>query len=264
MARAELPVGEAQTLLLHVLERDRAWYFAHADEPVGANIEARFVDLTARRQRGSPVAYLVGHREFWSLDLTVNPAVLIPRPDTELLVSWGVELAGQHQCQRLLDLGTGSGAVALALATELPGCQIAAVDVSQAALAVAAANGQRLGLSNVTYRRSDWFADLPGEQWPLIVSNPPYICADDPHLLQGDLPAEPRSALVGGTDGLDCIRAIISSAAAHLVSPGWLLLEHGWQQAFDVRRLLGEGGFTAVASRRDLAGHERVSGGRLL
>ena len=259
-----LPRREAEYLLLALIDRDRAWYFAHADEPVSESDEVRFRAWVEDHKQGTPIAYLLGRREFWSLDLRVSPAVLIPRPDTELLVDWALTLANEHHCRSVLDLGTGSGAIALALATELPNCEITAVDDSARALEVACSNGKRLGLGNVSFHDSDWFSALGESQWPLIVSNPPYIRADDPHLRRGDLPAEPVSALVGGADGLECVRAIITGAPAHLMSGGWLLLEHGWDQGEEVRNLLDEAGFNGTVSRRDLAGHERVTGGQLL
>lgn len=260
---ANLAEREAEILLLHLVQRERSWLFAHADTLLPADVVEAFNALVARRVRGVPIAYLVGEREFWSLPLAVSPAVLIPRPDTEILVMWASALAREEQWQALLDLGTGSGAVALALASELPHCDITAVDISDAALAVARENGRRLNLW-VDWYESDWFSALANKRWPLIVSNPPYIRANDPHLQQGDLPSEPLGALVAGEDGLDCIRTIVADSVNHLTPSGGLLLEHGYDQADDVRRLLAEAGFSHIETRRDLAGHERVTGGRLL
>jgi len=259
---ANLADREAELLLLHVLKRERSWLFAHSDAVLATDVIEQFNSLVARRGRGIPIAYLVGEREFWSLPLTVSPAVLIPRPDTELLVMWASAIARTEHWQSVLDLGTGSGAIALALASELPGCVVTAVDNSVAALGVAKNNGRRLKLA-VEWIQSNWFSALERRQWPLIVSNPPYIRADDPHLTQGDLPSEPVGALVGGQDGLECIRAIVHGSLDHLVPNGCLLLEHGYDQADQVRQLMSEVGFSEVESRCDLAGHERVTGGRL-
>lgn len=259
---ANLAEREAEILLLHLIKRERSWLFSHGDSVLKADVIDAFQRLAVRRGEGVPIAYLVGEREFWSLPLAVSPAVLIPRPDTEILVMWASTVARTQRCESLLDLGTGSGAVALALASELPNCAVTAVDISVEALAVAKDNGRRLNLA-VAWHQSDWFSSLEDKRWPLIVSNPPYIKASDPHLHQGDLPSEPLGALVAGEDGLACIRTIVNDSHRHLAPKGCLLLEHGYDQADDVRRLMREAGFIKVESRRDLAGHERVTGGRL-
>lgn len=259
---ANLAEREAEILLLHLIKRERSWLFAHGDSVLAPDVVDAFQSLAAQRAEGVPIAYLVGEREFWSLPLAVSPAVLIPRPDTEILVMWARAVARTEGCESLLDLGTGSGAVALALASELPNCAVTAVDISAEALAVAKDNGRRLNLS-VAWHQSNWFSALAHKQWPLIVSNPPYIRASDPHLQQGDLPSEPLGALVAGDDGLACIRTIIRDSTRHLTSRGHLLLEHGYDQADEVRQLMREAGFAQVESRRDLAGHERVTGGRV-
>jgi release factor glutamine methyltransferase len=217
--------------------------------------EAMFLDFAARRRRGEPVAYIVGHKEFYGLRLAVNPAVLVPRPETELLV----ELALRQEPPRVADLGTGSGAIALAVKRHRPSTRVVGVDSSAAALQVARRNSTALGL-DVDWRHGRWFAPLTGECFELIVSNPPYVARGDPHL--ADLGFEPIDALVSGADGLDAIREIASGARAHLARGGWLMLEHGCGQDAEVRRLLQRQGLEEVQSWPDLAGIARVTGGR--
>ncbi len=250
---------EAALLLAHVLGRSRTWLFAWPEfEPDLAQC-ARFRQLVDARHDGEPIAYLIGHREFWSLDLGITPDVLIPRPETELLVELALErIATDREC-RVADLGTGSGAIALALARERPLVQIIATDASTAALMVARANAQRLGIANVTFSQGDWCAALGAARFDLIVSNPPYIAVGDHHLREGDLRHEPASALASGIDGLDAIRRISMQAREHLLAHGWLALEHGWDQAARVRELLIEHGFSDARSVRDGNGHERVT-----
>jgi release factor glutamine methyltransferase len=253
---------DAQLLLLHVLGRagtDRGWLLAHDDDPLDAGARARFDDLCRRRLAGEPAAYLTGHKELFGLRLQVDARVLVPRPDTETLVEWALELLQERASPRVIDLGTGSGAIALAIAHARGDAVVEAVDRSADALAVARANARRLGLS-VQFRAASWL-DGAG-LYDLVASNPPYIRRDDEHL--PDLAHEPRQALVGGADGLDDLRAIVAAAPRHLLPGGWLLLEHGWDQAEAVRALLRAAGFAEVASRRDLAGIERCSGGRRL
>lgn len=216
--------------------------------------QARYESLLARRAAGEPVAYLTGEKEFWSLALKVTPDVLIPRPDTELLVEWALQLAPQ----RVADVGTGSGAVVLALATELPRARFTATDISAAALAIAGLNARTLKLGNVEFLQGHLLEPLGGD-FDLIVSNPPYIAERDPHLPA--LRYEPALALTSGADGLDAIREIVGQAPAHLKSGGWLLLEHGAEQGAAVRELLKQAGFLRIETRRDLAGHERASAG---
>lgn len=259
LAGAGLPRLEAQLLLHMAGGGNRVTQLTWPEREASAEVAQRFAALCARRHAGEPIAYLLGEREFFGLDLAVSPAVLIPRPDTEILVD--TALARLPADGRALDLGTGSGAVALALAHNRPDADIWALDASPEALALAQANGQRLNLA-VTWRLSDWYAAVTGEQFDLLVSNPPYIAADDPHLQQGDLRFEPAGALTDFADGLSCIRQLIAGAPAHLRPGGWLLMEHGWQQAPAVRELLSAAGFIDVASWQDLAGHERVTGGR--
>ncbi|WP_028455627.1 peptide chain release factor N(5)-glutamine methyltransferase [Chitinilyticum litopenaei] len=252
---------DAQVLLLHVCRQNRAWLIAHGDEMASAAHAAAFAALSARRRAGEPVAYLVGTREFYGREFAVSPAVLIPRPDTELLVELALELA--PPAARVVDLGTGSGCIPVTLKLERPDLFVSAVDVSPDALAVAMDNARRLGAS-VQFHESDWYAALAGQCFDLIVSNPPYIDQHDPHLQQGDLRFEPRGALTDHGDGLSHLRAIVAAAPAHLVPGGWLLLEHGHDQGAACRTLLHEAGFAAVATRRDLGSNDRVSLGQLV
>jgi release factor glutamine methyltransferase len=254
---------EAEHLLLHVLGRDRAWLFAHGDDALPAESAAAFEDLLARRMVGEPLAYLLGRRGFWTLDLQVSPATLIPRPETERLVELALARLPPDHALRVADLGTGSGAIALAIASERPLAQVVATDISAEALDVAGANAQANGIANVAFRHGSWLAPLAGERFDLIASNPPYIAEDDPHLAQGDLRFEPPSALSSGTDGLDAVRAIVLAAPDHLVPGGWLLLEHGWDQGAPVRALLMARGFIDVATETDLEHRDRVTLGRV-
>lgn len=242
-----------------MLERPRAWLYTwpeHVPTPTQADAFERLVQA---RASGTPVAYLLGRRAFWSLDLVVSPAVLIPRPETELLVELAVERLPRDVACAVADLGTGSGAIALAIAHERPRARVRATDLSADALAVALANARSLGLVNVEFAQGDWCEALGALRFDLIVSNPPYIATDDPHLARGDLRHEPLSALASGADGLDAIRTIVAAAPAHLSPGGWLLIEHGWEQAPQVRELLVRQGWRDAASAHDLAGHERVT-----
>jgi len=252
---------DAQMLLLHALGRpagDRAWLLAHDRDALPAPAWAAFGALAARRAAGEPVAYLLGEKEFRGLALAVDPRVLVPRPDTETIVDWALECLAGRAAPRVLDLGTGSGAIALAVQQARPDAQVEAVDASADALAVARANAARLDLP-VRFRQADWLAGAAAGH-DLIVSNPPYIAEGDPHLPA--LRHEPASALVSGADGLDDIRRIVAGAPAHLADGGWLLLEHGHDQAGAGHGLLARAGFAQVQSRRDLAGIERCSGGQ--
>lgn len=257
-ARVRIPLGDARLLLGHLLGRDRAWLEAHRDDLLDAAVAVSFDALAARCQAGEPVAYLLGRKEFYGRDFAVSPAVLIPRPETELLVETALALLAGNRAPRILDLGTGSGCLAVTLALELPAAAVTAVDVSPAALAVARQNAERLGAS-VRFMPSDWFDALGGERFDLVVGNPPYIAAGDSHL--ADLRCEPAGALVSGVDGLDAIRIIAAAAPAHLVAGGWLLLEHGYDQGAAAAALLAGAGFSSVEQRRDLAGILRLTGG---
>jgi release factor glutamine methyltransferase len=250
---------EVQCLLQAVLQVNRAYLLTHPEQTLDAEQQVRYAALFERRLRGEPLAYILGEREFFGLTFRVTPATLIPRPDTELLVELALQRIPQRG--RALDLGTGSGAIALAIAHARPDIEMTAVDASQEALDVARENARRLNTGNVRLLRSDWFAALQGERFDLIVSNPPYIAESDAHLAQGDLRFEPRAALTSGADGLDDIRRIVAGAKQHLNADGWLLLEHGYDQAERVRELLRQHGYAEVLSAHDLAGIERVSGG---
>ncbi|MEJ2534881.1 MAG: peptide chain release factor N(5)-glutamine methyltransferase [Gammaproteobacteria bacterium] len=254
---------EAEALLAHVLGTSRAWLYAHSGDEVGPEARERFLELLARRVAGEPLAYLTGEREFWSLRLQVNPAVLIPRPETELLVEATLaRLPRDAGPRRVADIGTGSGAIALALASERPSWTIVATDRSRAALAVARANARRLGMERVFPCLGSWCAPLRGP-FHAIVSNPPYVRADDPHLLSGDCRHEPELALTPGADEWLAFGEISRQAARLLKPDGWLLFEHGWDQGAGVRDLLEQAGFAELETLRDLQGHERVTLGRL-
>jgi release factor glutamine methyltransferase len=253
---------ESKLLLARVLGRDRAWLVAHGNAPLDSAQAHAYDALVRRRAAGEPIAYLTGRREFFGLDLEVTPDVLIPRPETELLVELALSWLNPDAAARVLDLGCGSGAVALAIGRERSKASLLGADVSAAAVELARRNGQRLGIANAAFIESDWFARVPPERFGLIVANPPYVPEKDPHLAEGDLRFEPRGALVSGCDGLDAVRAIVAAAPRHLASGAWLALEHGYDQAEAVRALLSEAGFAVIASVRDLAGIERVTYGR--
>jgi release factor glutamine methyltransferase len=250
---------ESEMLLVHALQRDRAWLFAHARDPVEPELRTRFASLVAERSRGVPVAYLLGQWGFWNLDLQVTPATLIPRPETECLVEAALQRLDPTRVLRVADLGTGSGAIALALARERPLAQVVATDASPDALAVARANARRNGLERIEFRLGDWLAPLGDETFDLIASNPPYVADEDPHVGEGDLRFEPRLALTSGPDGLDAIRRIAGGAPARLHPGGHVLLEHGYGQGEAVRTILADAGFTGIATLPDLEGRERVS-----
>ncbi|WP_339081874.1 peptide chain release factor N(5)-glutamine methyltransferase [Pseudomonas sp. TMP9] len=255
------PRLDTELLLAHALGKPRSYLHTWPERELEAAQLVCFQAALARRQSGEPVAYILGQQGFWSLELEVAEHTLIPRPDTELLVETALTLLPAAPAS-ILDLGTGSGAIALALASECPAWQVTGVDRVVEAVALAERNRTRLKLSNSAFVESHWFSALAGQRFQLIVSNPPYIAADDQHLAQGDVRFEPSSALVAGKDGLDDIRLIIEQAPDYLEAGGWLLLEHGFDQAAAVRELLSARGFSAVESRRDLAGHERISLGR--
>lgn len=250
---------DAQLLLGALLGVDRSWLMIHGDDTLGEERAQRFEHWLSARQDGVPLAYLVGEKEFHGLMLKVDRHTLVPRPDTEVLVDWALELLPEGQASELVDLGTGSGAIALALAHRRPDAKVTAVDLSTGALAMARANGEALNLK-VEWLEGSWWQPLGGRQFDLIVSNPPYIAGDDQHLPA--LRHEPLSALTSGGDGLDSLRALIADAQAHLRPGGWLLLEHGWDQAPAVANLLRAAGFVELACRNDLGGNPRASGAR--
>lgn len=255
---------EARELLLHVCACSHAELIARGDAVLAEDEAVRYADLVARCAAGEPLAYLLGSAWFAGREFAVSPAVLIPRPDTEVLVEQGLAAIAGKTAPRLVDLGTGSGIVAVTLALTRPDAEVSAVDISPAALDVARSNAARLG-ATVRFLAGDWFAPLAGECFDLIVSNPPYVAAGDPHLRRDGLPFEPQGALtdgVSGGDGMACIAHLVAHAAAHLTPGGALRIEHGYDQAVKTRTLLLAAGFTEVDSWRDGAGIERVSGGR--
>lgn len=255
------PRLDAELLLAHVTGLTRADFRARPERELPSAAGWSFQQLVKRRMQGEPVAYIRGCQEFWSLVLEVTPAVLIPRPETELVVERVLAHVKSDAVARIADLGTGSGAIALAIAHERPVVQIVGVDASKEALDIAARNAARLQLTNVAFTRGSWFEPLAGQRFHVIASNPPYIAIDDPDLAPDVRRYEPVSALLGGRTGLEVIEALISEAPNHLNPNGWLVLEHGWKQGAAVREQLVRRGFTHVRSHADLAGHERVSEG---
>ncbi len=254
---------DAQLLLLHALGRapeERAWLLAHDTDPLQDAARLEFIRFCERRASGEPLAYISGHKDFFGLDLKVDPRVLVPRPETETLVEWALEILRDRPRSRVIDLGTGSGAIALALKRERPDAQVMATDSSAGALEVATANARGLNM-DIGFRQASWLAGID-QRFDLIVSNPPYIAAQDAHLAA--LAHEPRDALAAGPDGLDDLRTIIGQAPGRLVAGGWLLLEHGYDQADAVRALLAGAGFHQISNRCDLAGIARCSGGQWL
>jgi release factor glutamine methyltransferase len=261
-ARGQVDGVDADSLLAHALGKDRSWLFAHAVDVVPAELMASFESMLQRRIAGEPVAYLTGRQGFWTLDLEVGPATLIPRPETEFLVELALARIPVDAAVRVADLGTGSGAVALAIASERPKSRVIATDASTAALDVAQRNAARHDIGNIEFRCGDWFAPLQGEAFDIIASNPPYIADGDPHLDKGDVRFEPAMALSCGPDGLNAIRTIVGHAGAHLDAGGWLLLEHGWDQGEVVRGMLAAAGFIDVETVLDLEDRDRISLGR--
>ena len=254
---------DAEVLLCHVLATDRARLYSAKDNVVSDGVQVRYRELISKRASGVPVAYLTGQREFWSLPLEVNDHTLIPRPETEHLVETALELIRTEDLRRIADLGTGSGAIALAIRSERPGCDVVATDISEAALALAQDNAARLDISGIDFRLGDWCEALAGETFDLIVSNPPYVADNDPYLHQGDLRFEPRLALAAGTDGLDAIRRILAGVRACLRKRGWLALEHGFDQKERLWNLLENHGFQPLKTVRDYGGKERVTVAKL-
>ncbi len=273
-ATAAIGRVDAQAIVAHLLGVNRAYLAAHSMRVLTESEDARVDMLVAQRQMGQPVAYLIGRREFYSRDFAVGPDVLIPRPETETLVEAALSRLPRGACPgdpqpgggpiSVLDLGTGSGAIAITLACEQPALAVTATDSSEAALEVARSNAAALGAPPIEFVQGPWFTPLSGRRFDLVVSNPPYVAGGDPHLAQGDLRFEPPHALTDGSrDGLDSIRAIVEGARSHLNPGGWLLLEHGYDQQAAVARLLEKAGFGELASIPDLAGIPRVAGGRI-
>lgn len=252
---------EREVLLAHAVGRDRAWLWSHLDDPIALEPLQRYRKLVEQRATGHPVAYLLGCREFYGREFEVSPAVLIPRPETELLVDLAISLVPEHNTS-IVDVGTGSGAVGLTLAAERPDWRVVASDVSPAALAIAYRNRESLGLQQVELIQCHLLEGLVERRFDLVISNPPYVAEGDPHLDAGDLRFEPRIALTSGLDGLDLIRPLIDQACSVLAPAGWLLLEHGHDQAEPIRSLLEKQGLKSIQSWKDLAGIERVSGGQ--
>mgnify|MGYP006145527547 FL=1 len=261
---SDLPTDSArrdtEILLCHCLGKSRAWLYTWPEKGVARDCARDFEKLLAQRREGVPVAYLTGEREFWSLQLAVSDATLIPRPETETLVSWALELALPNAAS-VLDLGTGSGAIALALASERSHWRVTALDVSQEALQVARGNAVRTRLTSVHFVQSDWYQAVTGQRFNALLANPPYIDGDDPHLALGDVRFEPRSALVSSDSGLEDLGRLVTGAPDQLLDGGWLLLEHGFEQANAVRVMLHDAGFSQVSTRRDMSGQQRITGG---
>ena len=261
LAGSALPATEARILLAHALRVERSWIIAHGRDPV-ADAQGRAAGaLFARRRQGEPIAYITGEREFYGLCLNVNPSVLIPRPETELVVEQVLALIAGSTTPKVLDLGTGSGAIAVSIAHARPDARVCASDASAEALAVASRNASRHEVA-VRFVQGDWFMALAEERFDVIASNPPYVADADPHLAQGDLRFEPAAALRGGPEGMDCIRRIAAGARAHLAPGGWLVFEHGYEQGPVCERLLVGLGYTGVADARDLSGLPRICKGQ--
>lgn len=261
LAESESPRLDAELLLRHVTGLDASSLITRNTQPLSDSESEQFSELLERRKNGEPIAHLIGYREFWSLSLNVNRHSLIPRPDTELLVELALDLIDRHTLASVIDLGTGTGAIAIAVKKERPHCDVTATDNSIDALLVAQknANQHQVKLNLV---QSRWFDQLAANSYDLIISNPPYIAETDPHLQRGDVRFEPRAALAAGADGLDAIREIVRWAPTHLSENGWLLLEHGYRQAAQVRAIMATQDFTDIETRQDLAGNDRVTLGR--
>lgn len=257
----ESPKRDAEILLGFVAGKSRSSILAFGETELTPEQVQQLEQLLARRERGEPIAYLIGEREFWSLPLEVSPATLIPRPDTECLVEKALALLPVAACS-VLDLGTGTGAIALALASERPDCQFVGVDYSADATALASRNASRLNLANATFVTGSWYEPVGAQQFALIASNPPYIDESDPHLSQGDVRFEPASALVAPENGLADLRHIVEYAPDHLIEGGWLVMEHGWQQGEAVRQLLKARGFTGVVTQKDYGNNDRITLGQ--
>lgn len=261
-AFVDAPKLEAEILLAHLLKQDRTYLYTWPEKIVDNELVVKFREICRERMFGKPIAHLIGEREFWGLNLKVTADTLIPRPDTETLIETALELLAEKPQTDIVDLGTGTGAIALALKSELPQANICAVDFSEAALAVAKRNSEKLNLP-VTCLHGSWYEPLSGKQFDLIASNPPYIEEQDPHLEQGDVRFEPMTALTSGADGLEDIRIISKQGEHHLKANGWLLLEHGYNQAQAVQKILRQDGYVNIESRQDYGGNDRVTFGQL-
>lgn len=261
LTESESPRRDAEILLGFITGKARTFILAFGETVLTTAQEQQLDELLSRRVRGEPVAHLVGEREFWSLPLRVSPVTLIPRPDTECLVEQALARMPDEPCA-VLDLGTGTGAIALALASERPDCSVTALDLIPEAVELARENADRLGITNIRVLQSDWFSVLNSQRFSIIVSNPPYIDREDPHLAQGDVRFEPLSALVADNHGLADLHTLITSSRQHLEPGGWLLLEHGWQQAQQVRQLFSAAGFAEVETCQDYGGNDRLTLGR--
>lgn len=253
---------DAELLLAHVLNKNRAYLFAHPEALIPQEQLDSYKQLIEKRAKGTPIAYLTGYRDFWSLNLKVNEHTLIPRHETELLVELTLDLVPDLSNTAILDMGTGSGAIALAIAKERPHWNVTACDFSQEALKIAQENAERLKITNINFYHSDWFNTLPKKQYHAIISNPPYISEQDPHLNQGDIRFEPLSALASGQDGLADLQYIVQHSFEYLLPDGLLLLEHGYDQKAQLRAILDELGYKNVRCWQDIQGLDRVSGGR--
>lgn len=262
-AQMRIEPVDARALLARALDRDAAYIIAHRQDELSEAHAGAFEALVERRAAGEPIAYILGEREFYGRAYSVTPAVLIPRPETEVLVDAALERISRASRVRVIDVGTGSGCVAIAIASERPQCRVLAVDHSTDALAVARRNAVSLRVGNVAFLRSNWFQALGNERFDVIVSNPPYVRRGDPHLAQGDLRFEPQEALVAGADGLDAVRTLVTEGIQHLAGGGWLVLEHGYDQGAAVRALFEQRGYAEISSIEDLSGIERVTAGRL-
>lgn len=253
---------DAELLLCHILNKPRSYLYTWPDRAVNKQDQSNYFALLQRRQQGEPIAYITGQKEFWSLNLSVSTETLIPRPETELLVELALAATPHNKARTVIDLGTGTGAIALAIAAERPQSQLLATDFSEMALAIAQRNAKQLNVSNIEFRLGSWFEVCPNEQFDLIVSNPPYIRWDDPHLRTEDIRFEPITALVSGNDGLDDIRTIVSEASKHLHHHGQLMIEHGYDQGAAVKALMELHGLKDVCIHQDLAGIDRVTSGQ--
>jgi release factor glutamine methyltransferase len=256
------PALDAQVLLAHALERDRTYIIAHARDVLDSENQKQFQQLVAQRIDGTPVAYLTGRQEFWSLPISVSPDTLIPRPETELLVELALEKIPLEEKYLVADIGTGSGAIALAIASERKHSRVVASDSSPEAIRIAQENARQLGIPNIEFTTGSLFEPFVDRKFNLIVSNPPYVPENDPHLLEGDVRFEPRGALAAGPDGLDVIRRLVENVGRYLLPGGWLLIEHGYDQETSVEELFQQAGFEEIECYRDLAGQPRVTIGQ--